>query len=69
MQVLMFQALVPMHLSSAIPWGGGGGTPGKVGDFEKDPVEVRNSPPPPLNGDKEGDQIEEYEAKVNLMIN
>ena len=30
-----------MHLSSAIPWGG---TPGKGGDFVKDPVEVRNCP-------------------------
>ena len=33
-----------MHLSSAIPWGGGGGTQRKGGDFVNDPVEVHNFP-------------------------
>ena len=39
-----------MHLSSAIPWGGGG-TPGKGGDFVKDPVKVLIFPL--LGGDTE----------------
>ena len=38
-----------MHLSSAIPWGGG--TPGKGGDFVKDPVKVLIFPL--LGGDTE----------------
>ena len=39
-----------MHLSSAIRWGGGG-TPGKGGDFVKDPVKVLIFPL--LGGDTE----------------
>ena len=44
----MIPKLVLMHLSSAIPWGG---TPGKGGDFVKDPVKVLIFPL--LGGDTE----------------
>ena len=53
-----------MHLSSAIPWGGGGG---KGGDFVQDPVEVLDLPL--FEGDTEQAKLRNPPSQMGIILN
>ena len=55
-----------MHLSSAIPGWGGGGTPGKGGDFVQDPVEVLDCPL--LEGDTEQSKLRNSPFQMGITL-